>query len=124
MSVQRVVLLMFAAGSSLAFSQAVSPFLGKWNVTWEGERQQKTARLVISESGGSWKTMGFSKKNPCLSREAPISIESSSASKLVLTVKLSEAYAGCSDSKVVLKMADDGTITGKHGRSELALVRQ
>lgn len=35
--------------------------------------------------------MGFFKKNRCLGREAPISIESPSASKLVLRIKPPEA---------------------------------
>ena len=116
-------LVLLAAGSWAALGQPGNPFLGTWSATWSGANKAQRATLVITESGGSWRTVGSSKTNPCIGREAPIAIESSSAKKIVFNVKFSEAYTGCSDSKVVLIRADDGAVTGKRGRFDLTLSR-
>lgn len=124
MKLQHLVSLVLAASAAAVPAQPANPFLGKWRASWEGGHKPLTAALEITESGGSWKTLAFAKKNPCLGQTAPISIVSSSPEKLVLELKYSEAYAGCPDTKVVLMRAGDGTITGKRGHSELQLSRE
>jgi len=124
MKFQHLLPLVLAASAAAALVQPANPFLGKWRASWSGENRERSATLIITESGGSWKTLAFAKKNPCLGQTAPISIVSSSPEKIVLELKYSEAYTGCEDAKVVLMRASDGSITGKRGHSELKLSRE
>ena len=124
MKLQHLAFLVIAASAAGALAQPANPFIGKWRVSWEGDNKERSATLVITETGGSWRTLAFAKKNPCLGQTAPISIASSSPEKLVLELKYSAVYTGCDDAKVVLTRAEDGTISGRRGHSELKLTRE
>ena len=116
-----VLSILIATGG--AGAQATNPFLGTWKVTWEGEAQSHEALLVVAESGGSWKTSARQKNNPCVGREVPIKIESSTPAELKMVLQFSAVISGCNDSKVTLNAGPGGTVTGKRGKADLVLVR-
>jgi hypothetical protein len=115
---------MLAISSFSAFSQPANPFLGKWKVTWEGAKKILQATLIIDGSGGSWQTLDHSRVDPCVGKEVPIAIQSSSADAMTIKLKFSEVLQGCSDATVKLKRVDDKTIAGTRGKADLVLSRE
>lgn len=102
-----------------------NPFLGNWSVTWEGGRRNYEATLVITQSGGTWRTLANKSRNDnCVGLEAPIAIQSTTSDAMTIQLKFSDALQGCTDSKVILKRVDENTLTGTRGRSELKLTRK
>lgn len=111
-------------GSSLAIAQAGPPFVGSWKVSWQGDRRMEQARLVITESGGTWRSARSIRMNACVGRETPIALEPVSTDRLKVRLKFSEVLQGCPDSLITLRSADGQTITGMRGSAELTLERQ
>lgn len=124
MKLKHILFLMLAICSVAAFSQPANPFLGKWKVTWEGAKQIYQATLIIDGTGGSWKTLAHNRHDPCVGKEVPIAIQSSSADAMTIKLKFSEVLQGCTDSTVKLTRVDDKTFTGKRGKSDLVLSRE
>ena len=89
-------------------------FVGKWTVT-TGKKVGPSGRLVITESGGTWKTFSQSRDDPCVGREARWK-------SVLLTQRPSnylsgipEAVQGCKDTQVELELIDAQRATGKRG---------
>ena len=80
--------------------------------------------MVITESGGTWKTFSQSRDDPCVGREAPVEIRAVDTKTLKLSVRHSEAVQGCKDTQVELELIDAQRATGKRGEIELALTRK
>ena len=110
--------------SGIAQTQTPAPFVGNWRVTWTGAKKQEEARLVLTESGGTWKASSQARHSPCTGLEVPVSVESSSADGLALTLKFSAVLSGCSDAKVTLQRDGEKTVTGKRGNAILTLNRE
>lgn len=104
-------------------SQAASPFVGTWKVVWQGPKRQLEADLVITESGGTWKTYRSADVDPCVGREVAVAIESSSATEMTLTLKFAEAMPGCRNSTVKL-VKGENAVTGTRGKAELTLTKK
>ena len=123
--IRKLILLPFIILPLITTAQTPSAFVGSWKVTWEGDKRQHEARLVLAESGGgSWKTFAQKKGNPCMGREVPVSIEGLSQDTIVLKLKFSEAIAGCTDSSVTLKRLNDKAISGSREDVALTIVRE
>jgi len=105
-----------------ALAQTPAAFVGTWRVSWQGEKRPQEARMVLSESGGTWKTATSSQSNNCVGREVPVVIEKATDTDAQLRLKFSE-MAGCSDALVTLRKVDDKTLTGLRGKAELTAVR-
>ena len=99
-------------------------FSVEWKVTWGGQTRDLEAELVITESGGSWKTFATTRNDPCVGREVPIAIESSTADTATITLKFSEVINGCPDSMVRLKLIDANKASGTRGKAELTLTKK
>lgn len=111
------------AACTCALAQTTAAFVGTWRVSWQGDTRPLEAKLTLSETGGTWKTLGVSARgNACMGREVDVVVESATDTDAQLRLKYSE-LAGCTDLKVTLKKVDDKTLTGFRGKSELSLVR-
>jgi hypothetical protein len=106
-----------------AMAQAPAEFVGTWKVTWHGAKKPQEAKLVITDSGGTWRTYDSSRNNPCIGREVPISVKVQSPGEVAIDLKFSEALAGCSNSIVTLKRVDDRNLQGFRGSAEVKAVR-
>jgi hypothetical protein len=64
------------------------------------------------------------RKNPCVGRAYPITVQKASAEELVFTVNRAQTLAGCRDSTYIFKKVDDKTMKGEmpDGR-EISLIR-
>ncbi len=133
--VRDVVLLVLMTIGTSVLAQSPNPFVGTWKVTWEqqirstGVIQQGTrefeAEMIISASGGSWKTLGASARlDPCVGKEVPVAIEKQTDDELNVRLKFSEVAQGCTDAMVRLKRVDDKKLTGTRGKSEVTAIRQ
>lgn len=120
---QCLVAMFFAVSSCAAFGQSSNPFIGKWKVTWQGEKRTGEAALVIEETGGSWQTFAKSRRDNCVGLKVPIAVESSSGNAMTIKLKFS-VLQGCSDSTVELKRVDDKTVSGTRGSADLVLTRE
>lgn len=95
-------------------AQTANPYNGKWTVSFDGK---KTADLdgtvVIKDEGGTWDVTAQSRKNPCIGREYPITVQKASADELTFKVNRAETLAGCKDSTYTFKKVDDKTLKGE-----------
>ncbi len=111
------------------FTQAQTPttFVGTWKVTWQSQSRAEQARLVISESGGTWKTALPYKItfNQCLGREVPIAFEEVKGDEARIRLKYAEALPGCSYSTIQVRKVNENEMTGtRWGKTELTLTRE
>jgi len=118
------LLMLGLALPAVAWGQNANPFVGKWTVNWQGKSRPLQADLVITESGGTWKTFSQSRDDPCVGREAPVEIRAVDTKTLKLSVRHSEAVQGCKDTQVELELIDAQRATGKRGEIGLALTRK
>ena len=107
------------------FAQTENPYNGKWTMSFDGK---KTADLdgsvVIKDSGGSWDMVAQSRKNPCVGRAYPITVQAANADELVFTVNRAQVIVGCKDSTYTFKKIDEKTMRGDVGDGrEMSLVR-
>ncbi len=116
-------LIPLALSMTLAWAQAPTPFVGTWKVTWEGKKQVLDAKLVLNESGGTWKTSTQQESNPCVGKEVPVKVESSTPQEVKLLLAFSVLH-GCKDSKVTLTLGADSTVSGRRGDADLKLKRE
>ena len=133
--VRNVVLLMLMAVSTFVLAQSPNPFVGTWKVTWEqqtrgigvvqGGSRDFEAEMIIAVSGGSWKTLGASRRDdPCVGKEVPIAIDKQTDDEIHVRLKFSEVVSGCTDSTVRLKRVDDKKLTGTRGKAEVTATKQ
>lgn len=97
---------------------------GTWKAVWQtpaGTLQQ--ARLVVSQSGGTWKTAASSRSDPCVGLEVPIRLEKAKGDRPVIRLLFSEALRGCNDSSIRVTLADEEQMAGTRGKTHLVMVR-
>lgn len=108
-----------------ALAQVPAPFVGTWNVSWQGKANTISAKMVLTESGGQWQAFNVaSKADFCYGREVPIAVDSAGADAVTLKLKFSEALAGCNDVTVKLKRGEDGAVSGTRSGAPLTMVKQ
>ena len=107
-------------------AQADNPFDGRWTVSFDGKRvADMGGSVVINGDSGTWDIVGESRKNPCIGRKYPITVQKASADELVFTVKRAASLIGCKDSTYTFKKADDKTLKGELGAGRsVSLTRQ
>jgi hypothetical protein len=118
-----MVFLALTLATSLAMAQAAKPFIGKWSVEWQTDRQTYGAEMEITETGGSWQTATSSRANPCFGRKVPIQHDSATANSLDMTLKFSEIIPDCKNATVKLQLDDKGAVVGKRSGYELKMKR-
>jgi hypothetical protein len=109
-----------------ASAQAPAPLTGKWLVKWQSAQRELEAKLVVTDTGGTWKTMVATKakRDTCSGREVPIAVDRESESQVKVRLKFSEAIPGCVDSNLDLTIAPDGKISGTRGGASLTFLRE
>ena len=112
-----------AAVCTIASAQSGDPFYGTWKVSWKGPSKTQEAKLVLNKERGTWQTYGGAKENPCVGREVPAYLAPSSDSEAVVTLKFSEALAGCSDDKIRMVLTAPNSAAGTRGKTQLTLVK-
>lgn len=113
-----------AVTSDVAHAQTpAAHFVGTWNVEWQGARTPQQARLIITESGGTFQRSARTKFDPCVGAEAPIALQDINGQDATVLVKYSEALQGCADWKLQIQKIDDQTMTGKRGSAVLSIKR-
>jgi hypothetical protein len=108
-------------------SRAQTPpaFLGKWKVTWEGRTRSLEANLLLTETGGTWRTLYVtSTVDPCAGKEYPVEAKFDSDKEAVLTMIGARVLRGCSDFTVTMTLDDSNNGTGTRGSAKLMFVRQ
>jgi hypothetical protein len=117
--------LALGLGGALAFAQSVpAPFIGKWKVEWQTDRQTWAAEMEVTESGGSWQTATSNRSNPCWGRKVPLQHDRVTADSLDLTLKFSDIIPDCKNATVKLKLDDKGGVTGRRSGIEMQMKRE
>jgi hypothetical protein len=119
-----VVWMAVALASPLVLAQAGKPFIGKWNVEWQTDKQTYAAEMEITETGGTWQTATSSRSNPCFGRKVPIQHDRATANSLDMTLKFSETIPDCKNATVKLQVDDKGAVVGKRSGYDLQLKRE
>lgn len=89
----------------------------------QGVRAPQQARLVITESGGTYKSCARTRDDPWVGNEAPITLQDIKGQEAKVLLKFSEALQGCADGKLRIKKVDDKTMTGMRGQAMLTIMR-
>jgi hypothetical protein len=129
MSIARLFMLGITTATAVAFAQDPFNYDGKWSATYSGQSgASREAELIIKGLGGTWKLFpigGEAKKNNCVGREFPITVESSSPNELKFSVDASKIIQGCSDSNVTATPIDAKNMEGHFGGGRsIRFVRQ
>jgi hypothetical protein len=119
-----LTVVVLALSTSLAIAQAAKPFIGKWSVEWQTDKQTYGAEMEITETGGTWQTATSKRSNPCFGRKVPIQHDSATANSLDMTLKFSEIIPDCKNASVKLQLDDKGAVVGKRSGYELQLKRE
>lgn len=112
--------------TSCAIAQVPPQFLGTWKINWVSSRPY-VATLVIAENGGSWRTLvqeGERRRNWCVGREVPISVEARGENAVQITLRFAEDLAGCTNDSVFLYALPAGGYAGNRGRYTLEVTKQ
>lgn len=122
-----VVVLLFVC--SVAMAETVNPYNGEWTATWAGGKGvvhfNNKADVVIRDTGGTFRNRRHSTKNPCIGREAPITVMTATADELIFVIQFASVLKGCKDSEVKLKRVDDKTLKGlRDENKEITLIRE
>ena len=97
--------------SATVFAQAANPHNGTWAILMEGfERAAVQGTATVKDEGGTWSTTISARKDPCIGRDAPITVQTASADELVFKVNRSQILAGCPDFTLRFKKVDDKTM--------------
>ncbi len=107
------------------FAQTQNPYNGKWTVLFDGKKTvDLDGAVTIKDEGGSWDMVAQSRKNPCVGRAYPITVQKAAADELVFTINRAQTLVGCKDSTYTFKKIDDKTMKNElpDGR-EMSLVR-
>lgn len=108
-----------------ALAQTPAAFVGTWTVTWRGQTKYLEAALSITETGGTWRTLGMSNPiNPCWGLEHPIELRPDGEQQAEIIMLGSQALKGCPDFKVTMKLTDANNGTGRRGQAELTYTRR
>ena len=111
-----VTLLAALVLSAPALAQTDHPFNGSWTVAFDGKKTPELeGTVVINGAAGTWDVIAQSRKNPCVGRAYPITIQKADGDELVLTVNRAAALPGCKDSTYTFKKVDDKTMKGEVG---------
>lgn len=107
------------------FAQTQNPYNGKWTVLFDGKKTvELDGAVVIKDEGGTWDMVAQARKNPCVGRAYPITVQKAASDELVFTVNRAQTLVGCKDSTYTFKKVDDKTMKSElpDGR-EMSLVR-
>jgi len=104
-----------------AVAQTDNPFNGNWKISFDGTRTvDLDGTVVVKGDGGTWDIVAQSRKNPCLGREYPITVQKASGEELVFTVNRAATLTGCKDSTYTFRKVDDKTLKGELGDGRAA----
>lgn len=103
---------LLAAGPVVA--QTDHPFNGSWRISFDGKKTvDLDGTVVIDGTGGTWDIVAQSRRNPCVGRNYPITVQKATADELTFTVNRATTLAGCNDSTYTFKKIDDKTLKGE-----------
>ena len=106
-----LALLAVFALSSAVFAQTANPYNGTWTVLLEGfERARLQGTAVVKDEVGTWHITASARMDPCIGREAPMTVQVPSADELVFNVTRSKVLTGCPDFTMKFKKIDDKTM--------------
>jgi hypothetical protein len=123
----RVVCAAFLAVAGSALAQADHPYNGTWRAELEGAAHgvPLEGTVVIEDEGGTWDILARKGNNPCVGREAPITVQQATADELVFEINRSKALPGCQDGMARLRRTDNNTLEGVFDKGrKVRLVRQ
>ena len=104
-------------------AQSPNPYDGTWAVSFDGQRTADLeGTVVVKDGGGMWKVLAKSRKNPCIGREAPITVKTASADELVFEINRSKVLTGCEDLTMKFKKVDGTTLSGKTSSGAVILL--
>lgn len=102
-----VTLALFSA----VFAQTANPYNGTWAILLDGfERAKIEGTLIVKDEGGTWSTTASARKDPCIGRDTPITVQSTSGEELAFKVNRSQVLTGCPDFAFKFKKVDEKTM--------------
>ena len=115
-SVSRIFVTLLAAflAAQPVVAQTDNPFNGSWTISFDGKKTvDLDGTVVVNGTGGTWNIVAQSRKNPCVGRAYPITVQKATADELTFTVNRAVTLAGCNDSTHTFKKVNDKTLNGE-----------
>lgn len=99
--------------SSCVYAQDTSQFNGEWMARYDNASDEgQQVKLTIADQGGSWHAYRGGKRNPCVRRDIPISVERKSSSEILVQVKAADFLQGCPNSTLSLTLIAPDKLEG------------
>ncbi|MFZ2652083.1 MAG: hypothetical protein WA210_18450 [Burkholderiaceae bacterium] len=126
MNASRILSTICLTFTVAAIAQEVNPYNGTWRAEFESAQGAKLeGTVVIKDQGGSWDMLVRKGSNPCVGREAPITVQKATADELVFEINRSKVIPGCNDGLAKLKRTDDKSMEGVFDKGrKVKLIRQ
>ena len=115
-SVSRIFATLLAAflAAQPVVAQTDNPFNGSWTISFDGKKTvDLDGTVVINGTGGTWDIVAQSRKNPCVGRAYPITVQKATADELTFTVNRAVTLASCNDSTHTFKKVNDKSLNGE-----------
>lgn len=95
-------------------AQESNPYNGRWVARWKNPMGATVeARVVIKDSGGTWRLLGANRGDNCFERDFPLVVGRATETELAFSVRASQAVQGCADSGVRAARNGQGRLDGK-----------
>ena len=96
-----------------------SPFDGEWAISFATPTNSYTfhGKLTIQGTKGTWDISNPNKKENCHGPEYPVSVIKSGDKVLVAMIQSSTIRPDCEDTKIILKINEDQTVSGSYGKN-------
>ena len=109
-----VTLLAAFLAAEPVVAQTDNPFNGSWTISFDGKKTvDLDGTVVVNGTGGTWNTVAQSRKNPCVGRAYPITVQKATADELTFTVNRAVTLASCNDSTHTFKKVNDKSLNGE-----------
>lgn len=112
-------LVMSTPATLFAQEAKPNPFNGEWAVSFSTPNNAYTyhAKLVVQDAQGHWDVSNPNKMSHCHGPEYPISVVKAEPKVLVAVIQSASIRPDCEDTKIILKVNEDLTVTGTYGKN-------
>lgn len=104
----------FALIPLIGGAQETNPYNGQWMARWKNAMGVTVeARVVIKDTGGTWRLLGGNRGDNCFERDFPLAVGRATGTELAFSVRASQVVRGCQDSGIRVTRIGEKRLDGK-----------
>ena len=100
--------------SNAAYPQIDSKLIGEWTAKFTvANGQSAEAKVNLSESESTWRSLGTNRTNICIGRVFSITVSSPAIDTVIFSINGSKALQGCSDFTLRMRIDNPNMLSGQ-----------